>query len=651
MTAWTIPTALKTADYTLTVPDLALFDIGAADLVATLPAVAANAYCGVKIQGAANGHRLTVAAPLGATIDGLASFVMSLDNECTIFQSNGVDWIRIANEVPDQNYLPSIVWRPGAPSSQSSVETWAEAQAFIAQTAGHCVLYIDGSLANAVVTAATPPALMRNTTIVRSYSGRPTEVIFEDGAVWDNPLQIYGPMTLETNPQTVSPIRVQDSGLQLREGANLNQALTALVPSISFEGTGFTQLVTIEGSNLLIDPTSTVPIATVANTASIFVLVNILGFGAAFPENAIGGGTGVQMANFSDASAPIRTQTLYAGPQQKQQLDQQDFIRPSSGNTASRPTDASIGLLSVGQQYFDTEVASPIWWNGTDWQLAKAAQTTVIWRPGVTSAGNAVATWAEVDAFIVANQGVCNVLVDNSQGGCTVPTGTDTQMNGATRVLGYRSNSAYPFIDFEDGAVWRNPGEISNVVVGTNAQTQSNILQTFESGLLMRNALVEQSVDAIFPWITVTGNRCKLTATEGTRFVNSSPTTPMIFNLNNNYELIMFDGLYYEDDDDNLVLPAFPATMMGGGIGGAELRMSGDASTILFDQTLWTGTLTKLLIDQGAAVKPTSGDTASRPTAATIGVLNVGQPYFDTDLLIPIWWDGTQWVNAAGAPV
>jgi hypothetical protein len=38
------------------------------------------------------------------------------------------------------------------------------------------------------------------------------------------------------------------------------------------------------------------------------------------------------------------------------------------------------------------------------------------------------------------------------------------------------------------------------------------------------------------------------------------------------------------------------------------------------------------------------GDTASRPT------LDQHQ-YFDTDLSIPIWWDGTQWINAVGTVV
>ena len=48
---------------------------------------------------------------------------------------------------------------------------------------------------------------------------------------------------------------------------------------------------------------------------------------------------------------------------------------------------------------------------------------------------------------------------------------------------------------------------------------------------------------------------------------------------------------------------------------------------------------------------PDFGVTAARPTAVPNGALTVGQFYFDTTLGQPIWWDGTQWVDAAGVPV
>ena len=49
---------------------------------------------------------------------------------------------------------------------------------------------------------------------------------------------------------------------------------------------------------------------------------------------------------------------------------------------------------------------------------------------------------------------------------------------------------------------------------------------------------------------------------------------------------------------------------------------------------------------QGITIPP-SGTTADRP----VDLLQVGQYYFDTTLGIPIWYDGTDWVDATGTVV
>lgn len=41
-----------------------------------------------------------------------------------------------------------------------------------------------------------------------------------------------------------------------------------------------------------------------------------------------------------------------------------------------------------------------------------------------------------------------------------------------------------------------------------------------------------------------------------------------------------------------------------------------------------------------------NGDTSQRPSAPFMG-----QHYFDTDLGYPIWWDGSNWVDAQGNTV
>ncbi len=52
-----------------------------------------------------------------------------------------------------------------------------------------------------------------------------------------------------------------------------------------------------------------------------------------------------------------------------------------------------------------------------------------------------------------------------------------------------------------------------------------------------------------------------------------------------------------------------------------------------------------------ASITPLHGITANRPPESVQAPLPIGQFYFDTTLGIPIWWDGTDWVNASGTVV
>ena len=48
---------------------------------------------------------------------------------------------------------------------------------------------------------------------------------------------------------------------------------------------------------------------------------------------------------------------------------------------------------------------------------------------------------------------------------------------------------------------------------------------------------------------------------------------------------------------------------------------------------------------------PLYGTTANRPISTIVLPVPIGQTYFDTTLGKPIWWNGTNWVNASGTIV
>lgn len=59
---------------------------------------------------------------------------------------------------------------------------------------------------------------------------------------------------------------------------------------------------------------------------------------------------------------------------------------------------------------------------------------------------------------------------------------------------------------------------------------------------------------------------------------------------------------------------------------------------------LWSSFFDRIFLVSFAVSQ--AGTTAQRPVER----LFAGRPYFDTTVGYPIWWDGTQWVDATGTP-
>lgn len=87
--------------------------------------------------------------------------------------------------------------------------------------------------------------------------------------------------------------------------------------------------------------------------------------------------------------------------------------------------------------------------------------------------------------------------------------------------------------------------------------------------------------------------------------------------------------------------------------------VNGNSGTVSVTTGIPTGTgtrgditLTARQIDASSTPllhKWESGATGSRPAPLAAG--DVGRTFFDTTLGLPIWWNGTGWINAAGTPV
>lgn len=104
----------------------------------------------------------------------------------------------------------------------------------------------------------------------------------------------------------------------------------------------------------------------------------------------------------------------------------------------------------------------------------------------------------------------------------------------------------------------------------------------------------------------------------------------------------------YCEFDGNITVAAGPSGDLppygfrGCDFGGNGNTFTGPAGSFPIDQACYS-----LPTLAGGATSPFAGITGDRPVFAAE---DVGEMYFDTTLGLPVWWDGSGWVDATGAP-
>lgn len=79
----------------------------------------------------------------------------------------------------------------------------------------------------------------------------------------------------------------------------------------------------------------------------------------------------------------------------------------------------------------------------------------IVWKPGVPSALNHVATWAEVQAIIVATSGLVEVACDDSIAPCSIPAASGLT-DGQWRTTVTPGTLGFVTLNIEDGAILRD---------------------------------------------------------------------------------------------------------------------------------------------------------------------------------------------------
>jgi len=259
--------------------------------------------------------------------------------------------------------------------------------------------------------------------------------------------------------------------------------------------------------------------------------------------------------------------------------------------------------------------------------------STIIFRPGVASAGNAVATWPEVETFITALAGVCTVYVDDSIAACIVPGTANTECSGRTNFLGI--DPVYgATLTIADGGRLRNVAQISILnVVGAPTAVFPLVFDLGAPFLLTGFGSVGALAGAVVAMIHVVVDTDIFIKSDGELDNTLAPTVPVITIVAAKTCRIFFERVSHDG--------GYP--MVGtwvSGPGSAVLAVIHDGSIAVVAQSLFTGTFAETRTEPVRASLPSSGITAARPTLPF-----VGETYFDTTLGATVSWNGAAWVT------
>jgi hypothetical protein len=276
----------------------------------------------------------------------------------------------------DETKYPGIVWQGGGTSAPGIVTTWAEVQAFIESIPGSITVYLDPSQGTCVVPADVSfdcKGRVKFAPISFNIQGNGA-VFFEDGAELLNvssflAVRAVGVPTIRSFLRSTIPGHV----LTFREGGGVTFDVGAATkPAIQVDA-DFSQVALFEGAGLDNSNAPTQPIIglNASLTFHIFAYANLIGSGPLPDTIYTGGNGGMTFLVFQDPSNPsgfVPQPGLLATPTvQKYFVASQ--MTASSGDTASRPTFGN----TTGQMYFDTDLGTPIWWDGAQWVDATGA--------------------------------------------------------------------------------------------------------------------------------------------------------------------------------------------------------------------------------------------------------------------------------------
>lgn len=271
--------------------------------------------------------------------------------------------------------------------------------------------------------------------------------------------------------------------------------------------------------------------------------------------------------------------------------------------------------------------------------LRIGAKQSILWA--LDGTGDAT-TWDGIFAFVEGAKAPLDIYVKNGDA-VTIPARDEPYNLKGARFLGTAPGlSKSTTVSIADGAVLSNlSGVVNAVSIIGNATTAPCIIPVFNTDsppFLVADRGGGFANDGSFPMIVVPDNNAMVFASyDGGIFTKGSGTAVV--------QLGASAGLFYLVSSYGISeFKAGNAAIVTGDVtSGVVVIDDGTLPSPLPPFTGFAGT-TARGITQAVATT-----TATRPAGFGDGP-KLGLSVFDSDLGKPIWWDGTQWVDATGTP-
>jgi hypothetical protein len=423
----------------------------------------------------------------------------------------------------------SIIYRPGGVTGGLVVTTWAQVQQFIAYREGTVIVYVDDSIVS--------PALVPGASGITDCEGRVVlfpfkadSVLFtvlqiEPGATLQDLYKVAG-MELRCNPQTavnsLSFTSPNGGFLFITDGAFLSNAATATTPAINVAN-GKIVSFDLAVDSLFVLGAPAVPFAhTVAGA-----IVNVFAFDSSVLSDNLVDGAGTQFNIFYDNSSAITFPIPGTPP----------AVPGFTGMYNPINQDNVWAQKLIDPATFNAPVLNnvPVF-DGTKWQATTAPASifggSIIYRPGAASAGDHVATWPEVQAFITTTDGKCIVYVDDSIVSPAPVSGAITDCQGRVELRSALNDSVNTSVLLiPDGSTLRNLSIIRGLEVQCDTRGVTPALDfTSASGgnLLLKDfAFLSNAATATQPAVVIAGGKTLFLNMEEGSLILNAPAVPL----------------------------------------------------------------------------------------------------------------------------